>query len=207
MPKGIWSRDPFHWRTFVESRLALAKFYMEVDRSQALAMATAAYDCAYELQAVPFLVDALVVRAQLYNLMGDRTAATEDLRQALAVAAPERICGPFERERGLAPLLRAVIKASRSDSADVRLLAFTQSLAARIARIPSAALSSHGLQFSSREFEVLEELLQGNSNKEIARVLDMTEHTVKFHLKNIFAKLKVERRAQAIARARELGLG
>ena len=207
MPKGIWSRDPFHWRTFVASRLALAKFYLDVDRSQALAMATAAYDCAYELQAVPFLVDALVVRAQLYNIMGDRTAATEDLRQALAVAAPERICGPFERERGLAPLLRAVIKASRSDSADVRLLAFTQSLAARMARIPSAALSSHGLQFSSREFEVLEELLQGNSNKEIARVLDMTEHTVKFHLKNIFAKLKVERRAQAIARARELGLG
>jgi LuxR family maltose regulon positive regulatory protein len=35
----------------------------------------------------------------------------------------------------------------------------------------------------------------------------MTEHTAKFHLKNIFSKLKVERRAQAIAKARELGLG
>jgi LuxR family maltose regulon positive regulatory protein len=72
---------------------------------------------------------------------------------------------------------------------------------------PSAFSSSEGAQFSPREFEVLEELLQGRSNKEIARALDMTEHTVKFHLKNIFGKLKVERRTQAIARARELGLG
>jgi LuxR family maltose regulon positive regulatory protein len=207
MPKGIWSRDPFQWRTFVESRLALARFYMEVDRPQALAMATAAYECACELHAVPFLVDALAVRAQLRNLMGDRAGAAEDLRKALSLAAPERICRPFERERGLAPLLRAVIKASRSDFADVRLLAFAESLAARVAPVPTAALSSQGLQFSSRELEVLDELLQGNSNKEIARVLDMTEHTVKFHLKNIFAKLKVERRAQAIAKARELGLG
>ena len=54
---------------------------------------------------------------------------------------------------------------------------------------------------------MLEELTQGRSNKEIARALDMTEHTVKFHLKHIFAKLKVERRGQAIARALELGLG
>ena len=54
---------------------------------------------------------------------------------------------------------------------------------------------------------MLEELIQGRSNKEIARSLDMTEHTVKFHLKNIFAKLKVERRTQAIAKVRELGLG
>jgi LuxR family transcriptional regulator, maltose regulon positive regulatory protein len=207
IPKGIWNHDPFQWRLFVESRLALARFYMEVDRSQAVAMATAAYECAHELQAVPFLVDALVVRAQLRNLMGDRTAATDDLRKALSMAAPEHICGPFERERGLAPLLRAVIKASRSDFADVSLLAFAESLASRMARVYPAALSSNGLQFSSREFEVLEELLQGSSNKEIARVLDMTEHTAKFHLKNIFSKLKVERRAQAVAKARELGLG
>jgi LuxR family transcriptional regulator, maltose regulon positive regulatory protein len=159
------------------------------------------------VQAVPFLVDALVVRAQLRNLMGDRTAATDDLRKALSMAAPEHICGPFERERGLAPLLRAVIKASRSDFANVSLLAFAESLSSRMARVYPAALSSNGLQFSSREFEVLEELLQGSSNKEIARVLDMTEHTAKYHLKHIFSKLKVERRAQAIAKARELGLG
>ena len=207
VPKGVWKSDPFQWRPFVESRLAFARFYMEIDRPQAMAMATAAYECARELGAVPFLVDALVLRAHLHNLAGDRTAATEDLRAALSLAAPERICGPFERARELAPLLRAVVKESRSDYADVRLLAFAESLSARMTRAYPTALSSDGLQFSPREFEVLEELIQGRSNKEIARALDMTEHTVKYHLKNIFAKLKVERRGHAIVRARELGLG
>jgi LuxR family maltose regulon positive regulatory protein len=207
IPKGVWNRDPFQWRPFVESRLAFARFYMDLDRPQAVAMATAAYECAREIQAVPFLVDALVVRAQLRNLTGERAAAADDLREALALAAPEQICGPFERAPGLVPLLRAVIKTSRADFADVRLLAFAQSLSSRMSRSSPAALSSNGPQFSSREFEVLEELIQGRSNKEIARALDMTEHTVKFHLKNIFAKLKVERRGQAIAMARELGLG
>jgi LuxR family transcriptional regulator, maltose regulon positive regulatory protein len=207
IPKGVWNRDPFQWRPFVESRLAFARFYTELDRPQAMAMATAAYECARELKAVPFLVDALVVRAQLRDLTGERTAAADDLREALALAAPEQICGPFERAPGLVPLLRAVIKTSRADFADVRLLAFAQSLSSRMTRASPAALSSNGPQFSSREFEVLEELIQGRSNKEIARALDMTEHTVKFHLKNIFAKLKVERRGQAIAMARELGLG
>jgi len=122
------------------------------------------------------------------------------------LAAPEGICGPFARARGLVPLLRGVIKASRSDYADVRLLAFAEGLSSRMTRAFPVAFSTDGPQFSPRELEVLEELTQGRSNKEIARALDMTEHTVKFHLKHIFAKLKVERRGQAIARALELGL-
>jgi len=207
MPKGIWTRDPFQWRPFVESRLAFARYYMEHDRPQAVAMATAACECARELAAVPFLIDALVIRAQLRNLMGDRPGAADDLREALSLAAPEGICGPFARARGLVPLLRGVIKASRSDYADVRLLAFAEALSSRMTRAFPATFSSDGPQFSPRELEVLEELTQGRSNKEIARALDMTEHTVKFHLKHIFAKLKVERRGQAIARALELGLG
>jgi LuxR family maltose regulon positive regulatory protein len=206
MPKGVWSRDPFQWRPFLESRLAFARYYAERDRPQAVAMATEAYDCARELGAVPFLIEALVVRAQLRDLAGDRNGAAEDLREALSGAAPERICGPFERARGLVPLLRAAVKASRSDYADVRLIAFAESLSARLTRVSPVALPTEGVQFSPRELEVLEELIQGRSNKEIARALDMTEHTVKFHLKNIFSKLKVERRGQAIAKARELGL-
>jgi DNA-binding CsgD family transcriptional regulator len=51
----------------------------------------------------------------------------------------------------------------------------------RMVRTNTSAFSpSEGTQFSRREFEVLEELIQGRSNKEIARALDMTEHTAKF---------------------------
>jgi LuxR family maltose regulon positive regulatory protein len=49
-------------------------------------------------------------------------------------------------------------------------------------------------------------LAEGLSNKEIARDLDMTVHTVKFHLKNIYNKLGVTKRTNAVLAAREQGL-
>jgi LuxR family maltose regulon positive regulatory protein len=57
-----------------------------------------------------------------------------------------------------------------------------------------------------RERGILELIAEGRSNKEIARSLGIAPETVKSHLKNIFDKLSVEKRAQAIARAQSLGL-
>ena len=59
---------------------------------------------------------------------------------------------------------------------------------------------------SGRERNVLELIGHGQSNKEIARDLGVTPETVKSHVKNIFAKLGVQRRAQAVSRAQSLGL-
>ncbi len=59
---------------------------------------------------------------------------------------------------------------------------------------------------SARECSILERIGQGKSNKEIAKDLHIASETVKSHIKNIFAKLAVERRAQAVARAQSLGL-
>lgn len=53
---------------------------------------------------------------------------------------------------------------------------------------------------------ILEMIGEGKSNKEIARALDITSETVKSHVKNIFVKLAVEKRAQALTRAQSLGL-
>jgi transcriptional regulator of acetoin/glycerol metabolism len=57
-----------------------------------------------------------------------------------------------------------------------------------------------------RERAVLQQVATGRSNKEIARLLDISPETVKSHLENVFTKLAVERRAQAIARAKDLGI-
>jgi LuxR family maltose regulon positive regulatory protein len=59
---------------------------------------------------------------------------------------------------------------------------------------------------SARELEVLVELASGAPNKVIARNLQMTENTVKFHLKNVFQKLRVRHRAEALLAARARGL-
>jgi ATP/maltotriose-dependent transcriptional regulator MalT len=62
------------------------------------------------------------------------------------------------------------------------------------------------LKLSPRELAVLEALAAGQSNKEIARTLDVSPNTVKTHIANLFAKLEVSRRTEAIARARALGI-
>jgi DNA-binding NarL/FixJ family response regulator len=62
------------------------------------------------------------------------------------------------------------------------------------------------LGISDREFEVLELLAAGRSNKEIAAALAVSPNTVKTHVARLFEKLEAARRTEAISKARELGL-
>ena len=61
-------------------------------------------------------------------------------------------------------------------------------------------------QFSAREAEVARLLSSGQSNRDVARNLALSPDTVKWHLKNIFGKLGVANRTQAVLRLQELGL-
>jgi DNA-binding NarL/FixJ family response regulator len=62
-------------------------------------------------------------------------------------------------------------------------------------------------ELTAREKEVLELLAQGLGNQQLARRLFISPKTVRNHVANILAKIGVPDRAQAIARAREIGLG
>ncbi|HEX4957596.1 MAG TPA: response regulator transcription factor [Lacibacter sp.] len=62
------------------------------------------------------------------------------------------------------------------------------------------------LGLSSRELEVLQLMAQGLSNQEIADHLFLSLPTIKTHTSNLFFKLDVKRRTQAIEKARQLGL-
>ena len=68
---------------------------------------------------------------------------------------------------------------------------------------PTAAIAE---ALSAREGDILKLIAEGLSNKEIARNLAITPETVKSHVKHIFTKLNVEKRAQAVSRAQILGL-
>jgi LuxR family transcriptional regulator, maltose regulon positive regulatory protein len=59
---------------------------------------------------------------------------------------------------------------------------------------------------SPRELDVLQHLDRGMQDKVIARHLGVTEHAVRFHLKNIYAKTQARGRMEAVARARQLGI-
>ena len=58
---------------------------------------------------------------------------------------------------------------------------------------------------TEREIQVLDELRRGLTSAEIGRVLDLSEHTIKTHLKNIFTKLHAADRAEAVAAGFQLG--
>jgi DNA-binding NarL/FixJ family response regulator len=63
--------------------------------------------------------------------------------------------------------------------------------------------SSPGPVLTEREVEILELLARGLANKEMARILLVSEATVKSHLSHVYAKLGVDTRAGAVARAIE----
>ncbi|SLN27249.1 response regulator transcription factor [Pseudooctadecabacter jejudonensis] len=61
-------------------------------------------------------------------------------------------------------------------------------------------------KLTARELQVLEGLTQGKSNKEIARDLDISEPTIKLHVKTLYRKVGASNRTQAALIAREAGL-
>ncbi len=60
------------------------------------------------------------------------------------------------------------------------------------------------LGISKREYEILVKISEGLSNKEIADVLFVSENTVKTHVSNLYSKLDVKRRTQALQKAKEM---
>lgn len=136
--------------------------------------------------------------------------ALRSCRQAMDMAAESGIIGTI-LDQG--PELGALLAALR-DSLDggtplhvftLRVLDAWQALYGGMPKADKAAADSR-LSLAPRECGILELIAEGNSNKEIARLLGIGPETVKTHLKNIFVKLKVERRIQAVAQAEALGL-
>lgn len=87
---------------------------------------------------------------------------------------------------------------------------FSASVAGRVLAAFSAGSTPSALPFpalTAREREVLDLVARGRTNSEIARVLVVSPKTIRNHLTSILAKLQVEGRAQAVAVARDAGLG
>ena len=71
---------------------------------------------------------------------------------------------------------------------------------------PAVRLADEDLSLTKRELEILECLAQGYSDKEIASSLYISEHTSRTHIRNIYHKMDVHSRSQAVAKAIRAGL-
>jgi len=114
----------------------------------------------------------------------------EDIHNALEAGAAGYVLKDSTEEK-LIPAIRAVAAGRRWIPEDV-------------ARRLESRRSFEEL--TPRESQILNELAKGLANKQIADVLDISENTVKWYLKNILAKLRVADRAEAVAVAIQRGI-
>ncbi len=89
---------------------------------------------------------------------------------------------------------------------DTLLAAFQKESIARVSVGEAAKVQLLPKPLSERELEVLQLLVHGASNQEIAQELVIVLDTVKRHVSHIFSKLGVKNRVQAVKQARVLGL-
>ena len=102
----------------------------------------------------------------------------------------------------MARLLRRLLTRSPASEYARRILDALGEPAA--VEMPSAASLTE--QLTEREVQVLRLIADGATNREIADELVLTVNTVKRHISNIFGKLEVSNRTEAIVRARQLNL-
>lgn len=168
--------------------------------NDALALLGRLLDAAERGERKGSLINILVQRALAYEALNDIPAALESFGRALTLAEPEGYVRTFIAEGP--PMLRLLTEAQEqgmntaySDRIRTAMVAAGQS---------DGAVAPHLL--SDREVEVLRLIALGLSNLEISERLYLAIDTVKGHNRRIFGKLGVQRRTEAIARARGLGL-
>jgi len=125
--------------------------------------------------------------------------ALDELKEAVILASRQKFIEPFLNPDLTAPL-RHVRDALRADEKEI----ISGDFAIRLLDTLNASRTAGIL--SPREQEILELLASGLSNRQIAKNLELTENTVKYHLKKIFYKLGVNKRTQAISASQSLGL-
>jgi LuxR family maltose regulon positive regulatory protein len=159
------------------------------------------------------LIEIGVLQALAHQAQGNLAPALVALERALRLAEPEGYVRIFVDEGpAMARLLSAAAQGMMPDYIGKLLAAFATVEAAAQPRadkadLPSAAPAQPLIELlSARELEVLQLIAQGLSNSEISARLFLALSTVKGHNRKIFDKLQVQRRTEAVARARELGL-
>jgi DNA-binding NarL/FixJ family response regulator len=86
------------------------------------------------------------------------------------------------------------------------LIVLPKAVTERLLHEPAASAEELSETLTAREREVLDLLGRGLSNRLIGRELHISEHTVKFHISSLYAKLGVNNRAEAVSRGARYGL-
>lgn len=162
---------------------------------------------------LPAALETLLLLSQMHALLSDRSASLAAAARALALAEPEGFISSFiEEGQPVADILMELTGKDRSEFLSQVLSAYHRPDDAgestrTVGATKAAALEEELVEpLSARELEVLHLIAAGHSNREISETLVITVSAVKKHSGNIYGKLNVNSRTQAIVRARQLGL-
>jgi LuxR family maltose regulon positive regulatory protein len=154
---------------------------------------------------------AMVVEAMAHRAAGAADLSSSAFDEAMRIAEPEGFVRLFLDEGApMARLVRDVALASHREFA-TRLLGAFRAEASRSHSLTPAGRNDGPLDglaeiMTEREVELLTLIADGLTNRQIAERLYLSPHTVKVHVRNIFAKLGVASRTQAVAKGRSLGV-
>ena len=176
---------------------------------QALDLLTRLLQAAEKAKWVNKTIQVLILQALAFQEIGSDDEAVSSLDRALSLAEPGGYVRTFVDEGS--PMIQLLDKAATQ----IRHEDYATSLVKALRKEKSLALlSREGPQesiqladpLSDRELQVLRLLATHLTRREISQELFVSVNTVRSHVKNIYSKLQVHRRAEAIERAKELGL-
>ena len=199
---------PSHFREL--EYLALVRVLIAQDRTEeATVLLEQIREQAEADSRVRNVIEVLVLHALALEQHGEPEAALQKIAEALALAEPSGYIRLFvDEDPSLMPLLyRAAEHGLSPDYARRLLAAFPHDGTASptLARIIRTQ-ATHLEPLTKREIEILRLIAEGLSNQQIADTLFLSLHTVKAHTRNIFGKLDVRRRTQAVSKAQGLGI-
>ena len=149
------------------------------------------------------VIEMLLLQALVRQAASDSRAALSSFGRALALAEPEGYVRIFVDEGApVAGLLQQALSRGIAPGYVRRLLAAGLGAAVLQPQVDPSLADP----LTARELEVLNLIAAGLRNQEIADQLVISLATVKRHISNIYGKLRVSHRTQAVVRARELGL-
>jgi ATP/maltotriose-dependent transcriptional regulator MalT len=155
-----------------------------------------------------------ILRACALDAIGQSMAANDELAAAMAIGGRHGFMRSFadEGEAVLTHIARwlagpdALPHGVMREHAECVLRAGGQDAVPGFDAEPDAAREAGTESFNAREREMLRALAQGEQNRELASRFQISENTVKWYLKKLYAKLDAHNRAQVIARARHMRL-